>query len=93
MIEYLTKSGLSMFLYWNTLFEDPIFYIQKYASSEQTQFSDVVDFYPRPQTRPYQVGLSGKTIKQKLNLELSEEKKSDGGVATSFDGTSSLVSG
>ncbi len=50
------------------------YYIQKYASSDATQFSNVVDVYPRPQARPYSVGLSVSSVSKKLGIEISEEE-------------------
>jgi phenylalanyl-tRNA synthetase beta subunit len=49
-------------------------YVQKYASSDATQFSNVIDVYPRPQTRPYIVGLHVSNVTQKLGIQIKEEE-------------------
>ncbi len=49
-------------------------YIKMYASGEGTQFSDIVDVYPRPQNRKYVVGLNFKNIEKKLGIKISDEK-------------------
>jgi len=46
-------------------------YIQKYASDTSTQFSDVIDVYPRPAS-PYYAGVSLEEINSKLGLQLSQ---------------------
>lgn len=49
-------------------------YIQKYASTSATQFSNIIDVYPRPIRRPYAVGLRIDAVSQKLGVNISEEK-------------------
>lgn len=48
--------------------------IKKYASDENTKFSNIVDVYPRPPKHPYFVGVSINEINKKLGVELSSEK-------------------
>lgn len=49
------------------------FYIKKYASDKSTQFSNVIDIYPRPQNRKYVVGVSFNHISEKLGVDISKE--------------------
>lgn len=53
------------------------FYITKYASKDSTQFSNILDIYPRPQRRKYAVGLSFKNISQKLGVEIPQTQIED----------------
>lgn len=50
------------------------FYIKKYAAQEATQFSNIVDMYPRPQKRKYAVGLSLSNVSKKLGVEISKTR-------------------
>jgi phenylalanyl-tRNA synthetase beta subunit len=51
-------------------------YIKKYASDSKTQFSNIIDVYPRPAS-PYHTGVSLEEINSKLGLSLSlDEVKS-----------------
>lgn len=46
-------------------------YIKMYASDENTQFSNIVDVYPRPAS-PYYTGVSLEEVNKKLDLKLSQ---------------------
>jgi len=48
-------------------------YLKEYASDESTQFSNIVDFYPRPAS-PYYTGVSLKEINKKLGTELTQSE-------------------
>lgn len=50
------------------------FYIKKYASNEATEFSNILDIYPRPQKRKYTVGLSLDHVEQKLGIQIPKEE-------------------
>lgn len=50
------------------------YYIEKYASCNTTQFSNSIDVYPRPQIRPYSVGLCIPNVYKKLGVKISEEE-------------------
>lgn len=49
------------------------YYIQKYASSSDTKFSNILDVYPHP-AGPYYTGVSLERINNKLGLILSQEQ-------------------
>lgn len=49
------------------------YYIQKYAANDKTQFSDIIDVYPRPAS-PYYTGVSLDEINAKLGLQLSQSE-------------------
>jgi phenylalanyl-tRNA synthetase beta subunit len=49
-------------------------YIKKYASTDTTQFSNIIDVYPRPQPRPYSVGLDIRNVSKKIGIEIGEDK-------------------
>lgn len=53
------------------------FYVKKYASSADTKFSNVIDVYPRPQPRPYSVGLKIENVSKRLGVQVSEDKVLD----------------
>ncbi len=53
------------------------FYIQKYASQDSTQFSNVLDVYPRPQKRKYVVGLSLEQVSCKLGVPVPQTQIED----------------
>lgn len=48
-------------------------YIKKYASSDATEFSNIIDVYPRPQPRPYSVGLNLNNVSKKLGVQVTDE--------------------
>jgi phenylalanyl-tRNA synthetase beta subunit len=52
-------------------------YIKKFASDQSTQFSNILDVYPRPQKRKYVVGLSFKNIAKKLGVEIPQSQIED----------------
>jgi phenylalanyl-tRNA synthetase beta subunit len=52
------------------------YYIQKYASDSNTQFSNIVDVYPRPAS-PYYTGISIEEVNNKLGLTLTQSEIED----------------
>ncbi len=49
------------------------YYIKKYASNENTEFSMIKDAYPRPQPRPYSVGLKIENVSKKIGIHIPDE--------------------
>ena len=49
-------------------------YIDKYASGDATEFSNVTGVYLRPQPRPYSVGIRIENISKKLGADVSERE-------------------
>lgn len=52
-------------------------YVTKYASQDSTQFSNVLDVYPRPQNRKYVVGLSFAQVSAKLGVQIQQTQVED----------------
>jgi phenylalanyl-tRNA synthetase beta subunit len=48
-------------------------YIKRYASTDETKFSNIVDVYPRP-SHPYHTGVTLEHINTKLGLHLSQQE-------------------
>lgn len=51
--------------------------VKKYASDENTKFSEIIDVYPRPPKHPYYVGTSIADLNKRLGLNLKDSEVED----------------